>query len=238
MISAKSTVPCNQLPAIRFKDIYRGYRDWIVLIPGWASDYRIFRTLDLSFNYLLPMNFSPSRFEKDFLRFLRKNNIKNISMFGWSLGGFVAADFSSRHKDRIDELILVAIRKKYRPEEIEFVRQYLIRDRQRYLNRFYMQCFSEKRYMDWFKKNLFKDYSRRFSLDYLLQTLEYLKYAEIKADMLKGIKRLKIIHGKLDRIAPLQEAIDIKDSLRYAKLLLIEDAGHAPFLQDNLKQIL
>jgi len=220
-----------------FKDIYRGYRDWIVLIPGWASDYRIFDALDLKFNYLLPINFSPSRFEKDFLRVLRKKNIKNISMFGWSLGGFVAADFSSRYKDIVDELVLVAIRKKYRPQEIEFARQHLIEDKRGYLNRFYIQCFTKRRDIGWFKKNLLKDYCNKFSLNYLLQTLEYLGHAEIKTDMLKDVKKLKIIHGKLDTIAPLQEAIDIKNSLRHGELLLIEDAGHAPFLRRDFNKL-
>ena len=38
-----------------FKLIDRGFKDTILLIPGWAADYRIFDSLDLEFNYLLPM---------------------------------------------------------------------------------------------------------------------------------------------------------------------------------------
>jgi len=36
-----------------FRFFNRGFKDTLVLIPGWATDYRIFNSLDLSYNYLL-----------------------------------------------------------------------------------------------------------------------------------------------------------------------------------------
>ncbi|NIA08683.1 MAG: alpha/beta fold hydrolase [Nitrospiraceae bacterium] len=177
------------------------------------------------------------RFEQDLLRALKQKNIKNISMFGWSLGGFVAADFSSKHTDIVNRLVLVAIRKKYKPAEIEFARQQLIIDKNRYLNRFYIQCFPKRRDMDWFKKHLLKNYCNKFDLDYLVQTLGYLGHTKIKTHMLRNINRIKIIHGRLDRIAPIQEAVEIKNGLKHAELLVIEDAGHAPFLKKDCNKI-
>jgi pimeloyl-ACP methyl ester carboxylesterase len=214
-----------------FKYVYRGYRDWIVLIPGWATDYRIFSRLDLNLNYVLPTGPISVYFEQDLLRALRQRHLRNVSMLGWSLGGFVAAEFSSKYSDIVDGLVLVAIRKRYRPEEIEYARQQLIGNKNRYLKRFYIQCFPKRRDMDWFRRYLFKDYCNKFSLDYLLQTLEYLGDLEIRPNMLKNIHRIKIIHGELDKIAPIQEAIEIKNGLRHAELLVIKDTGHAPFLK-------
>ena len=74
MISAKSTI---------FKYVNKGYRDSIVFIPGWASDYRIFSNLDLDFNYLLPVEFYPFSFEKDLKEALEKNSIKKNSRIGF-----------------------------------------------------------------------------------------------------------------------------------------------------------
>ena len=224
--------------SMTFKYIDRNYRDSVVIIPGWATDYRIFNCLDLDFNYFLPVDFSPFCFKKDLLAELRRNKMKKISLFGWSLGGFVAVEFAGRHPDIINELILVSIRKKYERGEIAAIRKYLKRNKKGYLYKFYKQCFSNREEMQWFRENLLEDYYKKFNLNYLLKTLEYLEKAEINPELLNGIERIKIIHGEHDRIAPMQEAIDIKSVLTHSKFICIKDAGHMPFSKENFNKFL
>jgi pimeloyl-ACP methyl ester carboxylesterase len=202
-----------------------------VLLPGWASDCRIFTPLDLGFNYLVPLEPSPFNFEKSLLAALKEYNINRISLFGWSLGGFVAAKFASSQPGLIDELILVSVRKRYKEAELAQARKALEKNKKGYLAKFYARCFSDQKELSWFKKNLLKYYCRELSLDYLLRTLDYLKNCEMKPELLDGTAKIKIIHGENDRIAPLQEALDIKNKLPRAKFVGIKGAGHIPFLK-------
>lgn len=228
MTSAKSSV--------KFRYIDRGDKNLLVLIPGWASDYRIFAPLNLEFNYLIPFEFSPFTFEKDLLAMLKENNFEKISLFGWSLGGFVGAEFASKYTNLIEEIILVSIRKRYKREELVEIRKHLSKNKRGYLYKFYTQCFSKKEEMSWFRENLLRNYCDNLDLNYLLRTLDYLENTEIKSSSLNNIKRIKFIHGKDDSIAPICEAIDIKKDLAHAKFIGIEEAGHLPFLKKDFSR--
>ena len=77
----------------KFKLIKRGFTNPLVLIPGWATDYRIFDSLDLNYDYILPVEFSPLDFEAALSSYLEKNSIHKISLFQSSCL-FVALIFS------------------------------------------------------------------------------------------------------------------------------------------------
>lgn len=218
---------------MKFRYIDKGKKDILVLIPGWASDYRIFAPLNLDFNYLLPQEFSPYTFAQGLLEALKRYNIKKISLFGWSLGGFLASEFAAKYASLIDELILVSIRKRYKREILAEIKKCLSKNKKGYLYKFYVQCFFQKKQMHWFKENLLKEYCEKLELNYLFQSLDYLENTDIKPEQLNNIKRVKIIHGENDCIAPVQEAMDIKNSLPQAKLIRIKDTGHIPFLREN-----
>lgn len=217
----------------RFKFINRKESRLAVLIPGWATDHRIFEGLNLKYNYLIPKKFYPFDFEDVLLRTLKKRNIKHVSLFGFSLGGFLAAEFASRHSHLVDKLILIGTRLKYRHKEIDNIRKLLRKSKVAFLYKFYSQCFEKKIDFVRFKSKLFRDYYENFDLDYLMNTLDYLENAQIRPESLKGIKHITIIHGRLDRIAPFSEAVHIKDSLPNANLIGLEDEGHMPFLRKD-----
>ncbi|MFH1678101.1 MAG: alpha/beta hydrolase [Candidatus Omnitrophota bacterium] len=219
-----------------FKFIDRGKQRSIVLIPGWATDYRIFNSLDIEFNYLIPLVFSPFTFYRSLLSALEENQLQKVSLFGWSLGGFLAFEFAAKQADFIDELILVGIRRKYSKAEIEKVKASLRKSKKACLYKFYSQCFYDKEQKLNFKKAYLKDYCRKLELDFLIEGLDYLVNAQLPIRELEKIKKLTIIHGEFDNIAPIQEAIDIKISLAHAKFVLIKDAGHLPFLREGFKQ--
>ncbi|MBL7068373.1 MAG: alpha/beta hydrolase [Candidatus Omnitrophica bacterium] len=215
----------------QFKYVERRKRESMALIPGWATDYRIFDSLDLDFNYLVPVGFSPDSFEEDLIEALKEHNIKNLSLFGYSLGGFLASRFASRYPALIDELILVGIRVKYNKEELDMVRASLRRSKKGYLYKFYAQSFVKEEEMRYFKKNLLRYYLEEMDLDYLLRTLDYLGTCEFKPEELREVRKIKIVHARDDKIAPIEEAFRIKAELPQAEMITLKDGGHSPWIK-------
>ena len=211
------------------KYIDRGAQDTMVLIPGWATDYRIFNMLELPFNYLLPLDFSPAVFNEKLIRQLKERSISKVSVFGWSLGGFMASDFAARYPELVDRLILISIRDSYTKEEISHIKDYLRKNKRGYLYKFYTSCFSKDDDISWFRKNLLKEYCEMFNLDYLISTLDYLADRRIDTGPLREIERIEFIHGEHDKIAPIKEARQVLTRLPQAKFIRIENAGHMPF---------
>lgn len=210
----------------------------MVLIPGWATDYKIFNTLKLDYNYLLPLNFSPFNFEKDLRGFLDKKRIERISLLGWSLGGFLAYEFAARNSERIDDLILLSIRKKFDSALLKEIGLKIKKNKRGYLYKFYIDCFcgDEKEELIWFKKNLMKDYISEIKIKELLLSLDYLSAAGIEPKPPGALRNISVFHGANDRIAPINEAREISSKLPQAKFVCIEGAGHIPFLNRRFAQ--
>lgn len=221
-----------------FEFIDRGKQDSIVLVPGWATDYRVFDSLELAFNYLVPICFSPYAFDEALVAALEDNNLDKVSLFGWSLGGFLAYEFAIRHIHLVDELILVSIRREYNKDKIKEIEKLLRTSKKGYLHKFYTECFCNSEQIPGSKKRLFKEYCRELELDYLLQTLDYLSNVELKPELLQQIKRITIVHGEHDRIAPLREAVEIKNAVDNARFILVKKTGHMPFLEENFGRYL
>jgi len=221
-----------------FKLFDRGVKETVLLIPGWAADYRIFNSLDLNANYLMPVKFSPFNFEKSFIEAMTRYSIDRISVIGWSMGGFIGYDLLSKCRDRIIDITFVSVRKEYPKGEIEATRSYLKKNKTAFLYRFYNDCFSgeEKGELSAFKKGLMKDYLNEMSTDLLLEGLQYLSASRIKPQALAGVKT-KFIHGEEDKIAPIKEVLELKDELPDMRLIAIKGAGHIPFLKKSFKEI-
>lgn len=221
-----------------FKFLKRGFKEAIVLIPGWATDYRIFKRLDLGYNYLLPLKFQPLTFAKDLLRQLNKSAIEKISLFGWSLGGFLAAEFALKNPKRIEELILLSIRKTFDPALLKGIAQKIRENKRAYLYKFYLECFSnaEKEESSRFKKYILKKYVSGMRLEDLLLGLDYLAQAKIMPQRLSILPKIRIFHGEDDKVAPLKEAVEIRSRLPQARFIPMPLAGHIPFLNRNFKR--
>lgn len=225
-------------PKLEFKFFERDFKDTLVLIPGWATDYRIFNPLDLKYNYLAPTRLSPANFEKELSELLSQRSLNKISLLGWSMGGFLAADFAAKFPDKIDKLILISIREKFDPQAIEEARDGIKKNKKAYLYKFYLNCFSkpDREGLNWFKKNLLKDYIDKMDLEKLLSGLDYLSQARLNSQSLTRIKRIRIFHGSDDKIAPFEEAQSIKSRLSGAEFVCLNGLGHIPFLNRQFKE--
>jgi pimeloyl-ACP methyl ester carboxylesterase len=210
------------------KFVNRGFKDDLILIPGWATDYRIFTRLDLNYNYYLPLRFSPFDFSQDLSRYLKSNSIGKVSILGWSMGAFLAADFTVRNQDKIEQLILMGIKERYEAEALVEIKEKLKENKAAWLYKFYLDCFSrdDVEGLSWFRKELLKDYLKNQELPELLTGLDYLSKARLDVNSLRQIENLTIHHGSDDLIVPMKEAEEIKNKLPKAKLFRVEKKGH------------
>ncbi len=224
--------------ALKIKFIDRGFKENIVLIPGWATDWRIFAALDLNYNYLLPIEFDVFNFEGELIEQLDKLSLDKISLFGWSMGGFMAAGFAVNNPQRVGELILLSIRQKHDSLFLKDIESKLNVGKNAYLYKFYLACFSEhdREGLIWFKKNIFKSYIEEMELNSLIQGLRYLSEANINLEPLAVFKKVRIIHGGQDKIAPLNEAMEFKAKFPLVEFICMQETGHIPFLSYNFKQ--
>lgn len=221
--------------ASEFKFLDRGFKKLLVLIPGWATDYRIFNSLNLNYNYLVPTKFSPLKFSNALSKLLNKESRDRISLFGWSLGGFLAADFALKNLDRVEEVILLGVRKQFPEKTLDEARYQLKKDKRAYLYKFYLECFSDddEEGLAWFRKYLLRNYMREMDLKNLIYGLDYLREAQIDGGSLRSIKKIIIFHGEKDSIAPFREAREIKSCLPKAQFICLRGVGHIPFLAKN-----
>jgi pimeloyl-ACP methyl ester carboxylesterase len=210
------------------KSINRGFKDDLVLIPGWATDYRIFQLLELDYNYFLVSAFSPFSLREDLSQYLKRNSIGRISLLGWSMGAYLAADFTVNNPDKVEHLILLGVKQRYEKDALDEIKIKLKENKLAWLYKFYLDCFSRKdtEGPKWFRKTLLKDYLKEQDLTQLLSGLDYLSQASFDMDSLKQLESLIIMQGSDDLIAPIKDVEELKDKLPKAKLSRVENRGH------------
>ncbi len=244
-----------------FKFVDRSFKETIVLIPGWATDYRIFSRLELNYNYLLPVKFYPFGFIEALLKQLDVRGIDKVSLFGWSLGGFLASDFSLANPERINkliyfnkldtskrqnEIILVSICNKFNSDKLEVIREKISKNKKAYLYKFYIDCFFGDNLggYAWFKDNLLKDYFGDMDLEYLNSGLDYFLQSVITTESLCRIKNVRIFHGAKDKIVSFKEAAQTwgrfskanRHLVSKVEFISLPESGHIPFLSRDFRE--
>lgn len=222
----------------KFRYIDRDKKESIVLIPGWATDFRIFDGLDIEYNYLVPVEYSPRGFGDDLERALNEHALNRISLLGWSMGGFVACEILPRFRHRIDTLTLVSVRRRYDKANNDMIKAVLVKNKKGFLRKFYADCFTgcDRDLYELLKAGLLKEYRDNLELAYLLDGLNYLSTHSIEPQTLVGAS-VTFVHGSADTIAPMGEAVEMHDALPGARLVSIEGAGHMPFFSVDFKRI-
>jgi len=222
----------------KFEFIPRGFGDTAVLIPGWASDYRIFAALDLPYNYLLPIRINFSDFQKELLGALEKNCLQKAHLVGWSLGGFLALEFAGQNPSRVKGLALLSIAREFDSNLLKEIESKIKKNKRAYLYKFYQDCFAaeDKAGWCWFRKNLLRDYVDTMELEDLIAGLDYLAVARLKPGDASGIDKVRIFHGEKDRIMPFSDAATIKSEFRQADFTALSGTGHICFLNPLFKE--
>jgi len=224
----------------QFIDIKRGYGRKAVLIPGWATDGRIFGRLNIDYDYKVVNMINLDTFYEDLAA--QSLNPQTDIVIGWSFGGVLASHFAYKHPDCVKKLILVGVRMNYRQSDMYEMREYLSSKGMKYLPAFYRKCFAgqDKSDWKWFSEELLDSYSKGiYETGELDRFLEYMEMNPIPiptADLTKFGVDVTFVYGDGDHIAGVDEEYSAQ-RLFPGKTYIIDKAGHAVFLNGGFEKI-
>jgi pimeloyl-ACP methyl ester carboxylesterase len=210
----------------------------MVLLPGWATDGRVFDGLFPGVAAVVGGALRPEGFPDRLAAFLDRVARGPVTVVGWSLGGFLAAEFARRHPGRVRRVVLVGIRRRYPAADVESVRAKLLRDRRACLSDFHAQCFYPSRMAAYrlFRAGLQEEYLREMDDAALLSGLSYLSTASLSASALPPCP-VAIVHGEKDVVAPAAEAEELAGESGRASFHLLRGAPHAAFLEERFRAV-
>ncbi|MBP2673684.1 MAG: Biotin synthesis protein BioH [Deltaproteobacteria bacterium] len=207
----------------------------MVLLPGWATDGRLFDGLFPGVSTVRVSGaLRPGGFPDRLAAFLDAAAPGPVTVVGWSLGGFLAAEFAARHPGRVRRLVLVGVRRRYPAVDVEAVRERLSHDRKGCLSDFYTQCFFPSRMAEYrrFRAGLQREYLREMDDAALLEGLSCLASSTLSAAALPPCP-VAFVHGEKDVVAPAAEAEALARESGRATYRLLRGAPHAAFLDEG-----
>ena len=211
----------------------------MVLLPGWATDGRIFEGVLPGVTAVTTGPLRPEGFSRRLAAFLDRTARGPVTVVGWSLGGFLAAEFAREYPGRVRRIVLVGIRRAYPEEDIGAVRHSLSADPGGCLSGFYAQCFYPSHLPAYrrFRAGLQAAYLREMDGGVLRDGLSYLAGAKLSGETLPACP-VAIVHGEKDVVAPLAEAEGIAGEGGNASFHPLPGAAHAAFLADGFRALI
>lgn len=226
----------------------RNSRHTVIMLPGWATNGRIFELFPLSSKRggqgvkvscgVKVTGSSPVAIKKELSEYLSESSREPVILFGWSLGGFIAAELAHAFPRQVRSIILVGVRQRYPTIQLDNMKAELFSDKTTCLTSFYQQCFlpaQKEEYRD-FRRHLMTAYLEELTVPDLCAGLDYLSQAELNVNSLPDCP-ITFIHGAQDRIAPVQEVEELAEQCENARLIVVPDAGHAVMLSEGFRDI-
>jgi len=187
---------------------------------------------------------TPELIDKNNIKdFIVKNGLKDICLVGWSLGGMISLKLATELKDKIRHLVLIDTTPRFVQSEdfqcaiskntIEKIHSRIKTDVNATLEWFYKFCFSpNERSRSGFSEilKITGDFVAPVNQDTLLSGLKFLMQTDLRPDLAGIDMPVLIIHGDQDRVCPPDAARFMAGNIKNAKLAIIENAGHVPFI--------
>ena len=210
----------------------------LVLLPGWATDGRIFDGLFPGIAAVTTGPLRPEGFPRRLAAFLERAARGAVTIVGWSLGGFLAAEFAREYPDRVRRVVLVGIRREYPEGDVEAVLRSLSADPGGCLSGFYAQCFYPSQIPAYrrFRAGLQAAYLREMDGGALREGLSYLARARLSGETLPACP-VAIVHGEKDVVAPFAEAERLAREGGNAMFHPLTGAAHAAFLAEGFRAV-
>jgi len=210
----------------------------LVLLPGWATDGRIFEGVLPGVAAVTTGPLRPEGFSRRLAAFLDRTARGPVTVVGWSLGGFLAAEFAREYPDRVRRVVLVGIRREYPEGDVGAVLRSFSADPGGCLSGFYAQCFFPSQMPAYrrFRAGLQAAYLREMDGGALREGLSYLAGARLSGETLP-VCPVAIVHGEKDVIAPLAEAEGVAREGANATFHPLPGAAHAAFLADGFRAV-
>jgi pimeloyl-ACP methyl ester carboxylesterase len=210
----------------------------VVLLPGWATDGRIFEGVLPGVTAVTTGPLRPEGFSRRLAAFLDRTARDPVTIVGWSLGGFLAAEFARETPDRVRRVVLVGIRREYPEGDVAGVLRSLSADPGGCLSGFYTQCFFPSQIPAYrrFRGRLQAAYLREMDGEALREGLSYLASARLSRETLPACP-VAVVHGEDDVIAPFAEAEGVARECGNAAFHPLPGAAHAAFLADGFRAV-
>lgn len=210
----------------------------IVCLPGWATDWRIFRDMHTECNVVSPESFLPASYMNDLTDYLREERTDPITVCGWSLGAYAGLTLAQRVPHKIRRMILIGVRSRYPETDIKSVKQSLLDEPERCLRRFYRQCFLPAQRDDYrtFRTKLMDAYLDAPDVESLCAGLDVLAEYHLPPDTLPECDII-MVHGQNDVVAPVTEARKVADAIPSWSLHEFEECGHAAFMKPEFRDL-
>ncbi len=210
----------------------------MVLLPGWATDGRIFEGVLPGVSAVTTGPLRPEGFSRRLAAFLDRTARGPVTVVGWSLGGFLAAEFAREYPDRVRRVVLVGIRREYPEGDVGAVLRSFSADPGSCLSGFYAQCFFPSQMPAYrrFRAGLQAAYLREMDGGALREGLSYLASARLSGETLPACP-VTIVHGEKDVIAPFAEAEGVAREGANATFHPLPGAAHAAFLADGFRAV-
>ena len=210
----------------------------VVLLPGWATDGRIFEGVLPGVAAVTTGPLRPVGFPRRLAAFLDRAAPGPVAVVGWSLGGFLAAEFAREYPDRVRRVVLVGIRREYPEGDVKAVLRSLSADPGNFLSGFYARCFYPSQMSAYrrFRGGLQAAYLREMDGDTLREGLSYLAGARLSGGTLPACP-VAVVHGEDDVVASFSEAEGVARECGSATFHPLPGAAHAAFLADGFRAV-
>ena len=213
----------------------------VVFFPGWGFDGRVISLAEQELPWIVPVeHLDPETYAETLVAFLNREDIEAVDLVGWSLGANLALDFAGRYPERTSSVVLLSMRKKWPPSEIDLIRNELGRDPRAFLEDFYRKCFAGYREVyKRFRAELLKDYLEKADISLLLKCLDYLRdFPEMgeeksvdRAAFLTPWGETYLLHGRRDTIAPVDQMAELPG----VESRIFGHDGHPVFLSSEFR---
>jgi len=186
------------------------------------------------------VNYTIEKFSEFILEFIEKIGLsgddKKITLVGHSLGGYIAVEFAIRNMALIEKLVLLDS-SGFLKEPTPLLEQYLnAANNPTYDN--VRSVFEQLVSQPWkvlpVVVNTFITWISSPGAKYpFLSAYQYSTTTQIDLSRLKSIQDIPtlIIWGRNDNLIPIEHSKPFKQVFKNYKLKMIEDAGHAPFIE-------
>jgi len=210
---------------------------WEFVIPLFSEKYRVIVPDLVGFGHSEKpsVDYTTEYFTDFMYKFVSKLNIKNFHIIGSSLGGQIAAEFTSKHNELVRKLVLVSpsgIMKHSTPALDAYIMAALYPNSESATMAF--QTMSGQTRID---ENIVNGFVERMKMPNakmaFMSTLLGLRDADIITEKL-GLITIPalIVWGENDPVIPIKYSESFVSSINDCRFYKMQKCGHTPFVED------
>lgn len=224
----------------------------VILLHGWGANsdslYPIYNYLKNNYYVInldlpgfgrsdIPLNsLNGEDYKNIILKFINYLNLKNYTIIGHSFGGRIGIRIAKENPTELKSLILIdsaGIREKKK------VKQKISESTFKLLKKLVLKIIKGKNQEKFLDKlrNIFGSTDYKSQKGVMRETLVKIVNEDLTSYLKDIINETLIIWGENDKELPVKHAYIMNNLIKNSKLVIIQNAGHFPFL-DNLIKVL